>query len=78
MSDTHSPLHGSAAQDLVLEGDRLMVRGTSRVEKLSALFARRGQKFLEVQPGAKPGAEKDMHSMYAFGAQFAEVRWMRC
>ena len=74
VNDARSPLHGRAAQDLMIEGDRLVVRGTSRGERLQTLFARHGQKFLEAQAGAKPGGEKDRYSMYAFGAQFAEVR----
>jgi xanthine dehydrogenase YagR molybdenum-binding subunit len=75
ISDNSSPLYGAALQDVVLSGDTLMIRGAdARAERLSALFARHGQKSLEAEAGSKPGGEQDQYSMYVFGAQFAEVR----
>ncbi len=74
IADSRSPLNGASARDLALAGDRLIVRGTNRGERLQTLLARRGQKYLEVEAGSKPGGEKDQYSMYCFGAQFAEVR----
>ncbi len=46
----------------------------SKGETFQALIARSGQPHVEAQANAKPGAEKERYSMYAFGAQFAEVR----
>uniref|UniRef100_Q020N1 Xanthine dehydrogenase, molybdenum binding subunit apoprotein n=1 Tax=Solibacter usitatus (strain Ellin6076) TaxID=234267 RepID=Q020N1_SOLUE len=75
ISDSSSPLHGAALQDVVLRGGALQVRGAeSRTESLATLFARHGQSSLEAEAGAKPGSEQDQYSMYTFGAQFAEVR----
>lgn len=75
VGDSQSPLAGAVASDIVIEGERLYVRGTpSRGETVKALFARRGQKVLEAAADAKPGDERERYSMYAFGAQFAEVR----
>ncbi len=35
---------------------------------------RQSQPFIEAEADAKPGSEREQYSMYAFGAQFAEVR----
>lgn len=74
ISDPGSPLHGVNTQDVVIEGGRISARGTSRGETLQALLARRNQPYLEAEADAKPGDERERYSMYAFGAQFAEVR----
>ena len=43
-----------------------------------ALCAHRGQDFIQVEAGAKPGSGRESStSMYVFGAQFAEVRVRR-
>lgn len=73
--DSQSPLSGLSAQDIVLENGRLYSRSDpSKGETFSTLIARSGQSYLEAKADAKPGAEKEQYSMYAFGAQFAEVR----
>ncbi len=74
IGDAGSPLHGAAARDVVLEGDRLTVHGTGRGERLATLLARHGQQYVQAEAGSKPGDEKDRYSMYCFGANFAEVR----
>jgi xanthine dehydrogenase YagR molybdenum-binding subunit len=71
-SDAASPLYGIAARDVTLQGDTLVAG--ARSEKLAALFARHGQRALEVEVASQPGAEQEQYSMYVFGAQFAEVR----
>lgn len=38
------------------------------------MISRSGQPQIETQASAKPGPEKERYSMYAFGAQFAQVR----
>jgi xanthine dehydrogenase YagR molybdenum-binding subunit len=75
VSDAHSPLSGLSAQDVVLENGRLYSRSDpSRGETFQELIARSGQPHIEAQASAKPGPEKERYSMFAFGAQFAEVR----
>jgi xanthine dehydrogenase YagR molybdenum-binding subunit len=75
VSDTGSPLSGVSEQDVVLEGGRLYSKAdSSKGETFQQLLTRRGQPYLEAQANAKPGEEKNDYSMYAFGAQFAEVR----
>jgi xanthine dehydrogenase YagR molybdenum-binding subunit len=75
ISDTRSPLAGVSAQDAVFENGSLSARSDrSKTESLKALLARSGQQQIEAPAHAAPGAEKERYSMYAFGAQFAEVR----
>ncbi|MBV9405323.1 MAG: xanthine dehydrogenase family protein molybdopterin-binding subunit, partial [Acidobacteriaceae bacterium] len=75
VSDRGSPLSGASAQEVVLENGRLFLRGDgSKGETYQALLARSGQQRVEAQANAKPGPEKERYSIYAFGAQFAEVR----
>lgn len=74
-ADAKSPLNGVSAQDVVLENGRLFSRvDPSKGEAFQDLLARSGQAHVEAQANAKPGTEKERYSMYAFGAQFAEVR----
>jgi xanthine dehydrogenase YagR molybdenum-binding subunit len=75
VSDSQSPLSGIGAQDVAFENGRLYSRNdSSKGESFQTLIARSGQPYVEAQANAKPGAEKERYSMYAFGAQFAEVR----
>ncbi len=75
ITDGQSPLSGMSAQDVVFEGGRLYSQSNpSKGETFQALIARSGQTHVEAQANAKPGSEKERYSMYAFGAQFAEVR----
>ncbi|MDQ2711086.1 MAG: xanthine dehydrogenase family protein molybdopterin-binding subunit [Acidobacteriota bacterium] len=75
VSDAQSPLKGVSAQDIVFDGGRIFSRNTpSKGETFQALITRSGQPHIEAQANAKPGPEKERYSMYAFGAQFAEVR----
>ncbi len=75
VSDAGSSLRGVSAQDVVLEGGKLFSRSNpSKTQSFQELIARSGQPHVEAQALAKQGAEKDRYSMYAFGAQFAEVR----
>ncbi len=74
-SDRTSPLYGVNAEDVVFENGRLFSRSDpSKGEAFPALISRSGQAHVEAQANAKPGSEKERYSMYAFGAQFAEVR----
>ncbi len=75
VNDARSPVSGVSAQDVILERGRLYSRtNPAKGETFQALLARSGQSYLEASADAKPGAEKEQYSMYAFGAQFAEVR----
>jgi xanthine dehydrogenase YagR molybdenum-binding subunit len=75
IGDPQSPLSGAAAPDVVIDGNRLTVRGSGvRGETIQELLRRRGQAKLEAEAGAAPGSEAEQYSMYSFGAQFAEVR----
>ena len=75
ITDGQSPLNGISAQDVSFEGGRLTSRSMpSKGDTFQALLARSGQAHVEAQASAKPGPEKERYSMYAFGAQFAEVR----
>jgi xanthine dehydrogenase YagR molybdenum-binding subunit len=75
VTDSRSPVFGMSAQDVVLDSGRLYAKtDPSKAETLQQLIGRTGQHFVEAQGNAKPGPERDRYSMYAFGAQFAEVR----
>ena len=75
VGDTRSPLSGASAQDVMINRGRLELRGNpARGETLQQVLARNGQPYVEASADAKPGPEKEAYSMYAFGAQFAEVR----
>ena len=66
---TAKPAHGNTG-----EGQHRLTATPAKGETLQALMARQPGEFLEGHGDAKPGEEKDKYSMYAFGAQFAEVR----
>lgn len=74
VNDTQSPVYNADTNDVVISGGRISVRGSSRGETLQTLFTRHKLEHLEAEATATPGAEKKDYSMYAFGAQFAEVR----
>ncbi len=75
ITDASSPLSGVGAGDVSIEDGFLVLRGNpAKRESLAALLKRQGKESVEAHGEAQPGAEKDEYSMYAFGAQFAEVR----
>jgi xanthine dehydrogenase YagR molybdenum-binding subunit len=75
VSDARSPLFGLSAQDMAVQSGRLSSRSDpAKSEDFQALVARSGRPYIEATAEAKPGIEKERYSMYAFGAQFAEVR----
>ncbi len=75
VSDNQSPLAGVSAQDVMIDNGKLYARGNdSKGETFAQLMSRQSLPVLEAHGDAKPGEEKDRYSMYAFGAQFAEVR----
>jgi len=75
VSDPHSPVHGAGSGDVTIDDGFIVQQSKpSQKESLATLMARNGKDELEGKGDAKPGPEKDKYSMYAFGAQFAEVR----
>jgi len=73
--DAGSPLAGMPPGDIVARDGRLVAReALSRGETFEAVLARHGLPALEARADARPGDEQERYSMYAFGAQFAEVR----
>ncbi len=75
VSDPRSPLSGVSAQDIVMKDGRIYSRSVpSKGETLQQLVSRTDQPHVEAEANAKPGPEKEEYSMYAFGAQFAEIR----
>jgi xanthine dehydrogenase YagR molybdenum-binding subunit len=74
-TDPLSPLSGLGAEAITIDAGRIFVRvNPRRGELLQQLMARQKDPFIEGFGDAKPGDEKNKYSMYAFGAQFAEVR----
>jgi xanthine dehydrogenase YagR molybdenum-binding subunit len=75
IGDPHSPVHGAGAGDVTIDDGHVVLKNSpAKKEALAALMARNGKEEIEAKGDAKPGEEKDRYSMYAFGAQFAEVR----
>jgi xanthine dehydrogenase YagR molybdenum-binding subunit len=75
IGDRRSPLAGLPARSVRLEHGRLVSRRDADVsESLEELVARHPRTKLEARAKAAPGDEEDRYAMYAFGAQFAEVR----
>lgn len=75
VSDSASPLSGVSAQDVVLDRGVISSRNDpSKKENLRTLLERNQQTSLRSEAHAEPGDEKKHYSMYAFGAQFAEVQ----
>jgi xanthine dehydrogenase YagR molybdenum-binding subunit len=70
-ADSHAPQSGAKIDDLLIEKDRIKLRGSNYSQSIQALV---GQPYLEVQTSTKPGGEEKRFSSFSFGAQFAEVR----
>ncbi len=74
VSDRKSPLFGAQQSDVVFNQGRAVLKSDStKADTLAQIVRRSGQTFVEAKANAQPGAEKEAYSMYAFGAQFAEV-----
>jgi xanthine dehydrogenase YagR molybdenum-binding subunit len=72
ITDPASPVHGATTQSVRIADGHISAGGKS--ETLAQLMSRHGADYIEAEGDAKPGDEKKHYSMYAFGAQFAEVR----
>lgn len=73
--DKNSPLFGAAADQVVAANGRIFLKDNpSRADNYSAILRRLGRPSVEVMHHSKPGDEKKHYSMYAFGANFVEVR----
>ena len=73
ITDQRSPAYGANTQDVLIDGGIISVRGKSNSEPLTVFMTRQARP-IDAEAEAKPGEERDRYSMYAFGAQFAEVR----
>ena len=75
VSNTSSPFAGLSAQDIEVADGKLSSRSNpSKSVTLQELLKTTGTPAIESKAEAKPGDEKERYAMYAFGAQFAEVR----
>ena len=72
VSDPNSVLSGVSAQEVSLSNGHVVSKNGKK-ESLHDLMKRAGQTEVQGSGDAKPGSEKQEYSMYAFGAQFAEV-----
>jgi xanthine dehydrogenase YagR molybdenum-binding subunit len=74
LQDSRSPLFGLSAQHVEIDAGRLFSESDpAKGEDIREVVKRSGETHVETTADAKPGGEKDLYSMYAFGAQFAEV-----
>ncbi|MBC8141134.1 MAG: xanthine dehydrogenase family protein molybdopterin-binding subunit, partial [Armatimonadetes bacterium] len=70
-----SPLFGATPESLTMAEGRLVLSAKpEQGETYVAILKRAGQKQLTATAGAKPGAEREKHSISSFGALFAKVR----
>lgn len=75
LNDTKSPLHGAKEKEIEIGKGKLFLKDKpAKGETLVALLKRNGGKPLTATTSSKPGEEKEKYSMYAHGAQFAEVK----
>ena len=72
-ADPDSPLHGVAADAVVIEDGWLRERSGGRRDNVAVLLSRRGGTPLVADGNSKPGNEEKQFSMNSFGAVFAEV-----
>ncbi|MCD7439484.1 xanthine dehydrogenase family protein molybdopterin-binding subunit [Streptomyces lincolnensis] len=73
VEDERSPLHGVDADEVVVRGGRLHVKGnTARGETYRQLLARNNRTHLEARGSYTP-EEESRFSMYGYAAMFAEV-----
>ncbi len=75
VSDTRSPLTGADAGNVEIDNGTMILKGDpTKRETFATMMARQGKEEIEAEADAKPGEEQKRYSMYAFGAQFAEVK----
>ena len=74
VEDGESPLYGADAEDVVVRGGRLHVRGNpARGETYRSLLARNGLARLEADGSYAGPPEPARHSYFSYGAVFTEV-----
>jgi xanthine dehydrogenase YagR molybdenum-binding subunit len=87
VADAQSPLHGAAAESVVVTQGWLelapasaagataaaAVSAPTRREPVAAVIARHGGQPVQADSGAEPGDEQKKFSMHSFGAVFVEV-----
>ena len=74
IADEKSPLHNANKEDIIaLDGRLCLQHDRSRGETYSDILMRNQMTQIEAEGSSMPGEETQHYSMYAFGAQFAEV-----
>jgi len=73
IADPDSPLHGAAADDVVIEDGWLRSKTGGGRDNVAVLLSRQGGAPVTADGDSKPGAEDKAFSMNSFGAVFAEV-----
>lgn len=75
-ADASSPLYGKTSDDVTVQDGRFALKSDpSRGETYAAILTRHPVGEIEGRADSAPAADaKKLHSMHAFGAQFAEVR----
>ena len=74
IADPDSPLHGAAADDVVIEDGWLRAKsGAGRRDNVAVLLSRLGGAPVVADGNSKAGDEEKQFSMNSFGAVFAEV-----
>jgi xanthine dehydrogenase YagR molybdenum-binding subunit len=74
VTNQNSPFFQAGVGDLEFDNGRIFLKAApSKSETLEQIVKQSGQAYIEAPGSAEAGAEKDAYSMYAFGAQFAEV-----
>jgi xanthine dehydrogenase YagR molybdenum-binding subunit len=75
IGDPASPLHQVPAESACVEDGRIFdSRVFGKGESFESLLTRQGRESVEKRADSAPGSETKRYAMYAFGAQFAEVR----
>jgi xanthine dehydrogenase YagR molybdenum-binding subunit len=74
LTDSGSPLHGAAPDDVtVVDGWVVSRSDPTRRDPAAAIIARTGGQPIEAEASAKRGDEKEQYAFHSFGAVFAEV-----
>src|SRR4030095_4905987 len=75
IGDPGSRLHQVPAESACVEDGRIFdSRVFGKGESFESLLTRQGRESVEKRAASAPGSETKRYAMYAFGAQFAEVR----
>ncbi len=74
MDDPKLTRTGAMPADIMIDKDRISLRGASANQSIQNLTERSGLAYIEAEASTKANPEAKQYSSYAFGAQFVEVR----